>query len=152
MINGIYLGVAVTAFCTYVGYKYSLRYKKRRQFYADWYKFDINMKCELAFLQNGLKDITEKENGAFFDNLKAYIFNGKRNQIAFLKKSEENFFYDFCNNLGKTDSKSQQEYILSVNEKIKSVLSESEKEEKTRSVLCIKLGFLTGLAVLILVV
>ena len=71
---------------------------------------------------------------------------------SFLKKEEMGFLEDYFQMLGKGDSSSQKAYFSAMKDEIQKRYALAENEYKKYGDLYIKLGFLCGLFLLILIV
>ena len=73
-------------------------------------------------------------------------------KLPVLKEEEKIFLYDYFQMLGKGDSISQKTYFSSVQQTLSKWKESSNQEGKKYEDLYIKLGFLCGLFVLILII
>ena len=91
----------------------------------------------------------------FFNNLTAERLPLSKimdySEYSFLKKEEKQVLIDYFQMLGKGDSVSQKNYFLSIKEQLKKMQTESAENCKKYGDLYIKIGFLSGLLILILI-
>ena len=83
--------------------------------------------------------------------LKENIFNNSEIENNYLTDSDKSLFFNYIKILGKSDSESQIEYVNSLEEILKNNLNISIENERKYKTLYLKLGFLTGLLVFILI-
>lgn len=149
----IFFGVLALIFCTYLGYRTSLKYVKRKNFFNDFAEFNKKLKNEVLFLQNTLVKITDKiDDGNDFNTcIKEYVKNKKYGfELNYLSADEKEFFDKYLGIIGKGDKTSQLQYLNSVDEKISALYVSASSEEKKFKTLYVKLGFLIGLMALVL--
>lgn len=148
----VYIGVISLICCTFLGYRLSVKYTERKNFFYDLYGFNEKMIGEMSFGRKTLKKIAEneKENGVMIGNiLYDKILYGKTHYPAYINKEEAAVLDDYFNTLGRSDGESQLKF-LSVQRKIfDEKRIETETQEKKYKKLYIKLGFLSGLIILV---
>ena len=83
------------------------------------------------------------------DQLENALQSGEFN---FLKEEEKRVICDYFSMLGKGDSQSQKGYFSGEKERLKKFQNETEEICKKYSDLYVKLGFLCGLLILILII
>ncbi len=147
-------GILLLAISTFLGYFYSRRYIERRKAFERLNAFNLLVETEVVFAKNSL--VVLVKNAECDDVLTGYIrdfFLLKREneeKLKILKKDEKSFFIEYVRRLGQGDKKSQTEYLKAAEAKISGYLSVAEDEDKKYRPLCLKLGFLFGLVVLII--
>ena len=149
----VFLGILLVCLSTLISYVLTNKFSLKRQFYDDFYNFNTTLKQEISFRQTTL--ISLLKNGGttdFYLLLTEFIENNKANQnIKYLSNDEIESFYNYAKTLGAGDKDSQIEFL---NEIGKSLLDKQKKctqDEKNYKVLYIKLGFLLGLILFVLV-
>ncbi len=148
----IFIGIIFVLLSTYLGYLASNKYIVKRRFYQSFYDFNKIMQNEVAFSKNSLIEILNKNaNLPFFSYVKNNVI--LKNKIVLDKNfsdDEKVFIKNYVENLGNSDSVTQISYLNSVDENIKKQLDECIANEKKYKSLYIKLGFLLGAVVLII--
>ncbi len=148
------LGIILLLFCLFIGYCLSNKYYFRRVFYSDFSSFNTLLSQEIAFKQTTITDIIKGQNKStdFYNLLKVYIL-GEKFEIdsSYLGVQEKNFVYEYLEKIGKFDKNTQLEYLKSVNSMIVDKQKSSILDEKKYKTLYIKLSFLIGLILLIIV-
>lgn len=148
------LGVVLLCFCTMLGYFLSFKYSDKKTFYNDYLDFIKTLKQEITFGQATLLQILEQKYKTtdFYVALNEFVH---KNEFCFnkryLNKDEISFFNEFLRNLGKSDAKTQVNYLDSVSDIVVNQLNQAILNESKYKTLYIKMGFLIGLVLLVLV-
>ena len=159
------LGIAVVAFTTFCGYLFGKKHRKRKQFFTQWTLFNERFLNEISYYRHPLQDFFNKYSykGEFNLLLKRFFECVKSRSVLtetllvgtefhFLKADEKRTIEDYFLMLGKGDSASQKTYFSSV----KNMLTKAENDAvatcKKYGDLYVKLGFLCGLLILILII
>ena len=71
-------------------------------------------------------------------------------KLKIFTKEEKDFFTDYVRRIGQGDKKSQPDYLEAAEAKINGYIAAAEEADKKYRPLCIKLGFLFGLIILII--
>ena len=140
----------ITAF---IGYLFSIRYGQVRDFWDKFGGWHKKIKSEIAFSQNSLLEIFggNKKADVFSDYATEYVRSkNKPNRLNFLSNEETEFLNKYLQNLGTTDKDSQLNFLNSVEPELVSFTQIAEKKCKTYRPLYVKLGFLFGLIIFIL--
>ena len=159
------LGIAIVAFTSYCGYVLAKKYRKRKLFFAQLKEFNERFLSEVSYYRRPLGEFVFKygykgEFQNFLQNFFAEIdelSQSNEREIAFddcefLKREDKNLVEDYFKMLGKGDSASQKTYFSAAKEGITKLYSDAENEYKKYGDLYIKLGFLCGLLILILII
>lgn len=148
------LGIILLLFCMFVGYCLSNKYYFRRVFYSDFITFNTILTQEIAFKHTTIINIIKNQdkNTDFYCLLNKHI-NGEKVQIDshYLTIDEKNFTYEYLDKIGRFDKNTQLEYLKNVNNMILDKQKDSILDEKKYKTLYIKLSFLIGLILLIIV-
>ncbi len=159
----IILGFIALAACTFVGYLYSTKYSSKKNFYQSFVFFNSRLLSEVSFAKKPIIAIlAEKDdkNDNFYNILKERFKNNEMTnstqneyleKLKFLSQDEKNVVYEYLGNIGGSDRASQLLYLQTVEKQIKERLLESTEEEKKYKSLYVKMGFLIGLAVFIII-
>lgn len=159
-----FLGLAIVAFTSFCGFLFAKKYRKRKGFFSQFYLFNERYLNELSYYRRPLAEFSfsysyqgefsillecffeyiEKEPQAFFKVLEGEEF-------SFLTKEEREEVKNYFSMIGKGDSLSQKNYFLSLKERLQKRSTETESASKKYGDLFIKLGFLCGLLILILI-
>ncbi len=159
------LGVAIIAFTSFCGYLLTKKYRKRKLFFSQLFEFNERFLAEITYYRRPLhafvsaytyRDEFQVLLLDYFGEMKnqGYSFMEKVNkpEYDFLKKEEKRTVYDYFSMIGKGDSNSQKNYFTSVKETLSKLKKEAEENNKKYGDLYVKLGFLCGLLILILVI
>ncbi|MBE7081058.1 MAG: hypothetical protein E7372_00670 [Clostridiales bacterium] len=150
----LFLGIILLLLCVFIGYCLSNKYYFRRVFYGDFLSFNTLFAQEIAFKQTTIINLikNQKSNTDFYLLLNSNI-SGQDVKIdyKYLTNEEKQFVYEYLNKLGKFDKETQLDYIKGVNEIIKDKNESSILDEKRYKMLYLKVSFLIGLILLIIV-
>lgn len=159
------LGIAVVAFTTYCGRFLAKKYRQRRQFFRQLNEFNQRFLAEISYYKRPIKQfiLAYTYQTEFNDLLQSVLLSLEetggvenvfhpKDSYSFLKKEEKNALENYFSMLGKGDSDSQKGYFSTMKERVDSWDSLAEKECKRYGDLYVKLGFLFGLLVLILII
>lgn len=161
----VLLGVAIVAFTTLCGYLLSRKYRQRKQFFRQLSEFNERFLNEISYYRRPIRDFitTYAYQGEFHDLLQSYLMNLEQSSpnpmqlleepaYAFLKEDEKTLITNYFFMLGKGDSSSQKGYFNSVKSVLGKWQSDAVETGKKYEDLYIKLGFLCGLFILILII
>ncbi len=158
------LGVGIVCLSTCFGYLLASSYRNRKQFYKQLRDFNERFLNEIAYYKRPLGEFIAKYNyyGYFYELLRLFQkhlstqaqqgHSLNLQEFSFLKKEETGFIQDYFQMLGKGDTSSQKAYFFAMKEEIQKRCTAAENEYKKYGDLYIKLGFLCGLFLLILIV
>ena len=156
-----FLGIAIVAFTSFCGYLLAKKYRKRMLFLQQFYTFNERFLSEISYYRRPVKEFIAlySYQGEFNDLLievfaerEENFFFAKTDEYGFLKEEDKKTAEDYFFMLGKGDSASQKGYFSSIKDRLISLRSEAEIEAKRYGDLYIKIGFLCGLLILILIV
>ena len=159
-----FLGVAIIVFFSFCGYLFAKKYRKRKHFFMQLYDFNDRFLNEISYYRRPIVEFIVKYSfkGEFNLYIESFINNIQNISVCFdeleneefyfLKKEEKSILVDYFSMLGKGDSSSQKGYFSSVKDDLRQRKIETDAEYKKYGDLYIKLGFLCGLLVLILIV
>ena len=159
------LGVAIVGFTSYCGYLLAKKYRQKKMFFSQFREFNERFLSEISYARRPIEEFVSKYayNGEFEVLLNDY-FSGIKERSAeersmtdlpiysFLSKEEKVFTEDYFLMLGKGDSASQKGYFSSVKDTLNKMQFEAETSCKKYGDLYIKIGFLCGLLILILII
>lgn len=158
-----FLGLAIVAFTSFCGYLFAKKYRQRKQFFSQWKEFNERFLNEISYYRRPLIEFVFKYpyKGEFNKLLERFfqtiddrtLFLGiiyEKNEYAFLSQEEKGMIEDYFMMLGKGDSASQKAYFSALKEPIGKMQSGAETAYKKYGDLYVKLGFLCGLLILIL--
>ena len=152
----LFIGCVFLIICTWFGYNFSLKYKNKRIFYENFAEFNQRFINAVSFSHETILELMEKEKGddLFYSSLKDKFVNKKSKvrKIEYLCDTEYDFFCSYLNMIGNVDKETQLEYLNSVTDKVQAELSNSILDEKKYKTLYIKVGFLVGLMLFVVVI
>ncbi len=159
------LGVAIVAFCSFCGYLLAKKYRRRKAFFKELKEFNERFLNEIAYYRRPVREFVANYTyqGEFQELLSDYIsavdersplerILSETEKYDFLRREEKRTVVDYFSMLGKGDSASQKSYFSSVKEVLSSLQAQTEAEAKKYGDLYVKMGFLCGLLLLILIV
>lgn len=147
----IFLGIIIIILLSFVGYLLSNKLTKRKNYYKSFNNFNDRLKNEIGFSKNSLLNLFDEEND-FNNSLKLLLKGEKINKISYLSKDESDFLIKYAKNIGKSDKNTQIDYINKCKDSIDKLYNESIENEKKYKTLYVKLGFLIGLIIFILLI
>ena len=164
MMIKFFLGVAIVGFCAFCGYLFAKKHRQRKLFFVQFSTFNERFINEISYYRRPLAQFASvyAYKGEFALLLECFfkdVDNAPRrldeylegNTYSFLKKEEKGFIKEYFLNLGRGDSASQKTHFSSLQTPLQKQREEAETTCKKYADLYIKLGFLFGLLVLILI-
>ncbi len=159
------VGVVMIAFTTLCGYFLAKKYRQRRAFFAQFREFNERFLSEINYYRRPIPQFIDayQYQGEFSELLHALFTNVEGRSVdqgvisdvvdyPFLKAEEKRMIEGYFTMLGKGDSASQKAYFSSVKDTLFKFQTESEASCKKYGDLYIKMGFLAGLLLLILII
>ncbi len=159
------LGIAIIGFTTLCGRMLAKKYRVRRDFFKQFKEFNERFLSEISYARRPLKDFVYAYTyqGEFqellrdyfqalendYDKLRVFV---ERAKYSFLTEEETRILENYFLMLGKGDSASQKGYFSSVSDTLSKLNANGEKDAKRYGDLYVKIGFLCGLLILILIV
>ncbi len=165
MLAKFIFGVAIVAFTSFLGYLFAKKYRQRKQFFQQFKEFNERFLSEISYSRRPIKAfVASYSYKGDFDRLLKLFFqrleNGNtlarafdfKTEFPFLKREEQQTVQDYFLMLGKGNSVSQKGYFMSVKERLSTLFHSAETDCKKYGDLYIKIGFLCGLLILILII
>ncbi len=142
--------IALFVLCLAVSMLFTRKYFKRKTFYYNIYFFNEKLLAEIVFSKLPLPKFIEKHQNLgdcllFFDSEKKIYTPEEYQKITYLTEDEKVYFFDYYQMLGKSDAKSQREYLESVRQELQQKKTQEEENYKKHFTLNLKLGILVGL-------
>ena len=162
MMTKFLFGVALVAFGSFCGYFLAKKYRQRKSFFAQLHLFNERFISEVSYYRRPIREFANSYafQGEFRSLLMSFLQNIEQNgggleidwkEYSFLRKDEQSAVQDYFLMLGRGDSSSQKAYFSSVSGAVSKWDSDASIAAKKYGDLYIKLGFLCGLFVLILI-
>ncbi len=158
------LGIAVVAFTTFLGYLLGGKRRKRKAFYTQWALFNERFLNEISYYRQPLQSFFNKYayKGEFTFVLERFLYcvkNGvklssnllEKESFDFLNAEEKSDVENYFSMLGKGDSTSQKAYFSAQKQSLEEWAKRATDNAKKYGDLYVKLGFLCGLLILILI-
>lgn len=156
----IVVGIAVVIFTTYCGWFLSRKYRRRKQFFSDMQEFNLSFLEEVGYSKRPFELFcTRKPYDSDFGTLLEEILSQRiehkttkatMDDYAFLSPDERAFVGEYFQAAGRSDSQSQKGYFSNAKIKLESLKTKGEYDGKKYTDLYTKLGFLAGLAIMII--
>ena len=160
-----FVGIALIAFTTFCGYLLARKYRTRKDFFRQLREFNDRFISEISYFRRPIEEFVamypyqgdfDRLLKAFFSALKSSHTNDRLlldlSNESFLTEEEKHLVEDYFLTLGKGDSLSQKSYFSTMKERLIKLEFETETQAKKYGDLYIKMGFLCGLLLLILIV
>lgn len=157
------LGVATVAFTAFCGYLLAKKYRQRKLFFLQMKEFNERFLNEISYYRRPIAEFIsgyayqgefQTLLSLFFERIKERSVTEKMfldgEAFSFLSRDERTFVEDYFQMLGKGDSVSQKGYFSSVKSELSRLQTSTETECKKYGDLYVKIGFLCGLLILIL--
>ena len=151
----IVFGLLLICVFTYLGKRYAVRYNIRRDFFADFYKFNGSMTAEMTFGRRTLTELEQKGRyqSPFALALKYCIDRAEPPDFKTLLTPEENdFLENYFLGLGKSDGVTQLKMFESAEAPLKKYKDDAQEKAVKYSALSVRLSFLFGLMAFILII
>lgn len=147
-------GMCIVAFCSYIGYFAAEKYRRRKSFFVQLSEFNERFISELEFGRRPLSEFigAYEYKGDFAVFIKGCLDGKISCGYSFLSADEKNFVNGYFSMLGKGDAHSQSSFFTSVGAGVKKYREVSEADAKKYGDLYVKLGFLAGLAIVVVIV
>ena len=159
------LGVFIVAFTTFCGYLLAGKYRKRKLFFRQFYEFNQRFLSEMEYYRRPIEEFASRYayKGEFhqlledfFQSLEARSYFDRalvnKSEFSFIKAEEKSMIEDYFIMLGRGDSGSQKGYFSAMKDKLNTMHANAVNASKKYGDLYIKIGFLCGLLLLILIV
>jgi hypothetical protein len=142
------LGIICVVLGVIVGYRFSDKFTQRKKFFNDFKLFNDLLKTEVAFSQRTIKSLYNRfEQSLFINYIKGSCACDK--ELKFVNSDEKKFTKEYCVNISKTDKFSLLNYLNNITKTIDDSSKKATEDEKKYKTLYIKLGFLIGLIILV---
>lgn len=138
-----------------IGYLVSARYSESSEFWECFLTWHKKIKSEITFSQRSLPEIFDydSDKDLFLTVAKEYLSDKViKTKLAFLSKDETAFLIKYLERLGTTDKNSQLDFLNSMENDLENFRKVAERKNKNVRPLFVKLGFLLGLIVFILII
>ncbi len=158
------LGIAIVVFTSFCGYMLAKKYRQKKHFFIQFTLFNERFISELSYFRRPIREfvLAYSYKGEFAKCLERFLFLNSKESLVFqeelnsseyyfLKNDEKSTVYNYFSMLGKGDSASQKTYFSNVRDILKKHENEACIECKKYGDLYIKMGFLLGLLILILI-
>ncbi len=157
-------GIAIIAFMTFCGYLLSRKYRRRKEFFSQWKEFNERFLTEISYYRRPIQEFIgdysyRGEFDALLQSFSQKLQEEEQNgmltedvEFAFLKSDERRGVEDYFLMLGKGDSASQKAYFSAIKDTLSKWQQETAESCKRYGDLYIKMGFLCGLLLLILII
>ena len=157
------LGISIVAFTSFCGYLLAKKYRQKKNFFSQLVLFNERFLSELTYFRRPIREFmfSYTYRGEFLLLLQKF-FHKHRNltfqeilndaTYSFLKEEEKALVINYFSMLGKADSAAQKTYFSSLKDVLKKTESDCIAESKKYGDLYVKIGFLFGLLILILII
>ena len=143
----VFLLAVVALCCGVIGFKVRDYYKRRKKLFSDLIKFLKKVKEEVCLKKNYVRDVFSVEGS---EDVKKIVAN--KGADLPLSKEEIREIREILLNVGKSVVDYEEEKIEDSLLKIKRYEDDASKKYDQKGVLSVKMGFLVGIAIFILLV
>lgn len=150
----VLIGILSIIFSVKIGIDKANKYKNEYYFYLSLISFCDNYLLEMSYKKEEIKKFLNfKSSSADFDEfLRAFIKDNKLNYPKYVNLEEQNLISSLFNLIGKSSSNSQVELIKSYKTNFIKVADEKNKNYNKFYSVYLKLSFICGLALFIMVI
>lgn len=151
------LCAAVLGLCVGCAFLLTRKFKQRSDFFYNLNLFNERLVNEVSYTKIPLPAFLEKYefSGDFkkmLEEKRTSDFQKNNYEFSYLKEDEKKFLHDYFFMIGKSDAASQKTYLSAVRAEIAELKRINEDTYKKYFSLYLKLGFLAGLILIILIV
>jgi stage III sporulation protein AB len=157
------VGIAIVIFCSCCGYKLAGKYRRKKEFYRQLSTFNERFLDELSYHRRPIIEFINAHSYkgefqvliyTFLDYLmdkekEAFLTDG---QYPFLKAEEKGEIKEYFLMLGRGSVDTQKNYFSSAKTRLENMRTEAENTCNRYVDLYVKIGFLCGLFILILII
>lgn len=149
----ILFGIILIAICTFTGKIIANKYTKIKIYYEDFYNFNRILLNKISFSNSSITEVlnTNKNESPFIETAKDYFINNNITKIDFISSDDNKYLYRYLNEIGKSNRTNQIEFLTIIDNELRDRHNLSIENEKKYKPLYIKLGFLFGLIVFIVI-
>lgn len=147
------IGITSVAVSIKIGSNFANKRKIRYEFLRSTQIFLEKVESELIYQKKSIFEILKT--GSYSTEFLEYLndtYEGIENNIEFLEENENAYLKDFILNLGNGDSSSRLKLISGAKSYFEKLTLETYKDYKKYYNLCIKLGFVCGFTVLVIII
>jgi len=147
-------GFLLISLSVYLGKIYSSKYTKIRMFYEDFFEFNRTLINKVSFSNNSILRIINEDNNdsCFYMIAKKYLIeHDNAVELDFINLDEINYLKRYLSEIGASDRNNQIKFLNTIDVEVKDKLNLAIDNEKKYKTLYIKLGFLFGLIIFVLV-
>ena len=129
----------------------SKKYTNKKEYYFSFLNFNKLYLSEVKFTKLPIESLVKRCGDNVFTFRLKTSFEGKMCEYDFLNQNDNDFYCNYFNNLGMSDSITQENFANNSMEFIKNCLDDAIENEKKYKSLYIKLGFLFGLIIFVII-
>ena len=150
------LCAAVVALCVAFSFLLTRRYRSRMQFYYNLSLFNERLVNEVSYTRIPLPAFLEKY--SFTGDFDAMLrqkkgdFSLQNYQFSYLTEDEKKYLADYFGLIGRSDAASQRTFLSAARAELAEKKKSAEEAYKKYFALYLKLGFLAGLILVVLIV
>lgn len=150
------LCVAAVALCVAFSYLLTGKYRSRMQFYYNFNLFNERLINEVSYTRIPLPAFLEKY--TFTGDFKGMLeqkkgdFSTGNYSLPYLGEDEKKYLADYFCMIGRSDAASQRTFLSAARQEISEKKKSTEEAYKKYFALYLKLGFLAGLVLVVLIV
>ena len=160
-----FLGIAIVGLTSFIGYLLAKKYRQKKAFFMQLYEFNERFLSELSYRRRPIRELVASYayQGEFKELLDDFFLSLDKKsskdlavfdlpEYTFLTKEEKGLVADYFLMFGRGDSLSQKGYFSSLKDTLSSQAEKAADTCKRYGDLYMKIGFLCGLLILILII
>ncbi|MBO5045909.1 MAG: stage III sporulation protein AB [Clostridia bacterium] len=149
------VALLIVAVSVFVGYLSAGKYRLRKSYFQAFQSFNEKFLAELCYTRRALAEFIQKERkeGDFYHMANcALVERDSVRKPSYLSEDEYEYLMEYFHAVGRADAKTQTGWFATRKGELERSCKEAEAEAKNRGELYLKLGLLSGLAIVILIV
>lgn len=158
----IIVGIALVAFCGFCGYVLTAKYRKRKEYYRQFFAFNRSFLGEVSSSRRPIAVWLSQSayTGNFETTARGFLSALQSGDTTlssmefpeFLTADERTFAADYFSSLGRSDAEEQKKRLQTAEKNLSEKKDAAEKECAKYCDLYVKMGVLSGLLLLILLI
>lgn len=147
-------GLLALVVCTLIGYYKSLRYVKISSFYQSFYLFSKKITAEISFSKKSIVEIANEltEKNDFNLCVKKFYIENSFCAYKYFDNDENNFLRLYLHSVGDSDRDSQIKSLSHFQKELEEKVNFANENLRKYKTFYIKIGFLVGLILLIMLI
>lgn len=151
----VLIGIILFIICILISIGLTNKLSLRRKVFEDLLDFNNKIEVEIKYTKRTIIEICTSFNGLIKDILNNYLLNKKEidfSNYSYLKTEDISLIKEYLSDIGKYDGETQLNVLKAKNAVLSEKYDECKLKEEKLKPLYIKLGFLSGLILFIILI